>query len=79
MRDMDEEHVRISFVLAYVEANPPPGSAAEDVAGAMGSTDNPTVMTDLERRLNISYHKNFFCLFRFSCQGKKDGADRLTF
>lgn len=30
------------------EANPPPGSAAEDVAGAMGSTDNPTVMTNME-------------------------------
>lgn len=48
MRGMDEEHVSISFVPAYVEANPPPGSAAEDVAGAMGSTDNPTVMTNME-------------------------------
>lgn len=30
------------------ETNPHPGSAAEDVAGAMGSTDNPTVMTNME-------------------------------
>lgn len=42
------------WVPAYIEANPPPGSAAEDVAGAMGSTDNPTVMTNLERGLNVS-------------------------
>ncbi|KAI1171966.1 chitotriosidase-1 [Nemania sp. FL0916] len=42
-----------TWVPATVEANPPPGSAARDVADAMGSTNNPSPMVNLERNLNI--------------------------
>ncbi|KAI0890230.1 chitotriosidase-1 [Annulohypoxylon maeteangense] len=42
-----------TWVPQNVEPNPPPGSAAGDVADAMGSTNNPSPMVNLERNLNI--------------------------
>ncbi|KAG8164746.1 hypothetical protein KVR01_005021 [Diaporthe batatas] len=42
-----------TWVPANVEPNPPPGSAAGDVADSMGSTNNPNVMVNLETNLNI--------------------------
>ncbi|KFA55929.1 hypothetical protein S40293_08857 [Stachybotrys chartarum IBT 40293] len=42
-----------TWVPASVEANPPPGSAAGDVANSLGSTTNPNSMVNLERNLNI--------------------------
>lgn len=40
-------------------SNPPPGSAMRDVADAMGSTNNPDVMINLERNLNVRNHTSF--------------------
>jgi hypothetical protein len=41
------------WVPATVEDSPPPGSAMADVADAMGSTNNSTVMLNLETNLNV--------------------------
>ncbi|KAI5918609.1 hypothetical protein F4810DRAFT_715319 [Camillea tinctor] len=42
-----------TWVPPSVELNPPLGSAAGDVAEAMGSTNNPTALVNLERDLNV--------------------------
>lgn len=42
------------WVPPNVEPEPPYGSALEDVADALGSTNNPGVMSNLERALNVS-------------------------
>ena len=42
--------------------NVPPGSAAGDVADALGSTTNPNVMFNLDRNLNVSDVLNFITL-----------------
>ncbi|KAI0398768.1 chitotriosidase-1 [Xylaria palmicola] len=41
-----------TWVPPHVEANPPPGSAAIEIADAMGSTSNPRPLVNLERNLN---------------------------
>jgi hypothetical protein len=42
------------WVPASIDSHPPYGSALEDVADALGSTNNPYVMSNLERALNVS-------------------------
>jgi hypothetical protein len=42
------------WVPASIDPHPPYGSALEDVADALGSTNNPYVMSNLERALNVS-------------------------
>jgi hypothetical protein len=46
-------HDYADWVPQRVEPIPPRGSAAGDVADAMGSTTNPDAMVNLERALNV--------------------------
>jgi hypothetical protein len=46
-------HDYADWVPQNVEPFPPRGSAAGDVADAMGSTTNPDAMVNLERALNV--------------------------
>jgi hypothetical protein len=46
-------HDYADWVPQNVEQFPPRGSAAGDVADAMGSTTNPDAMVNLERGLNV--------------------------
>lgn len=50
----------LSLVPTNVEPNPPPGSAADDLANGMGSTTIPNVMANLERALNVRFEALFW-------------------
>jgi len=52
------------WVFPNVEPEPPYGSAMADVADALGSTNNPDVMSNLERALNVSISLSELC-----CEG----------